>query len=92
MVMHNFVLHGHLLALSLVKCAEVSARKSTGKNYSLISNSERLLLRVAERHTHYRKGSLKWGSEGIVKEGVLKWFQKDLYRFFLLQVIFNLLG
>ena len=37
------VLHDHLLTLSLVKCAEVSARKFTSKDYSLISNSERLL-------------------------------------------------
>ena len=32
-----------LAGIVLVKCAEVSARKSTGKDYSLISNIERLL-------------------------------------------------
>ena len=47
-------------------------------------------LTVKDYSKDCRKTQKLW--KKIVKVGVLKWFQMYLYRFFLLQVIFNLLG
>ena len=57
---------------------------------SLLAKTTVSSLTVKDYSKNFRKTQKLW--KKIIKEVVLKSFQMYLYRFFLLQVIFNLLG